>query len=95
MIKRKKGFVYLLHYDSKLHKAQHYLGWAMKGNLKARIEKHRKGMGANLTKAFQRNGIDFKVARVWRHATLLTERRLRDRHNNPKLCPICKKEITK
>ena len=89
---RQKGFVYLLHFEEKYGHCQHYLGWASKGGLKNRIQQHRDGIGSKLTIAFYDAGIPFRVARVWRHATKLQEKRIRDKANNPKLCPICAKE---
>lgn len=81
------GTIYLLHYAEPLPRtrAQHYLGYTSK-NLKARLARHRRGDGANITQAFARHGIDFVVARTWHkdpwtggNATRETESRMKDR----------------
>ena len=82
------GIVYLLHFDSKLHHAQHYLGYA--SNLEQRVEQHRKGRsGAGLVRAFFERNVPFVVARTWDGNRLL-ERHFKDRwHSGVKLCPLC------
>lgn len=91
--------VYLLHFDKpfegtprkpnakKRGFAQHYLGFA--NHLDARIEHHRNGTGANLTKYAVRAGCELQLARVWDHATRKTERKLKNNRHNSRMCPIC------
>lgn len=84
-----RNTVYLLHFDRPIspnHSCRHYLGWTM--NLPKRLEAHRKGQGARLCEVAMERGIGFDLARVWA-GTRRLERRLKNRKNGPKLCPIC------
>ncbi|MCP4593686.1 MAG: endonuclease [bacterium] len=87
------GTVYLIHFDRPLGdldnprgQARHYLGYS--DDLEARLERHREGNGAAIMAAVVRAGIDWTVARIWDGDREL-ERRLKKRHNSPRLCPIC------
>lgn len=83
---------YLLHFRTPIspdHTAQHYIGWAE--DVDRRIAEHRAGRGARLTQVAKERGIDFAVVRIWEHAERTTERKLKNRHNAPKLCPICRR----
>jgi predicted GIY-YIG superfamily endonuclease len=82
--------VYLLHFDRPLKHARHYLGWTT--NLDARLEHHLKGSGARLVRAVVQSGIGVTLARQWRGEDRNFERKLKNRNNGPKLCPICAKE---
>lgn len=84
------AYVYLLHFDAPIsptHTAQHYLGYT--DCLQRRIDAHRKGQAARLTQVAHERGITFQVARVWRNGTRSLERRLKNRKNHRRLCPIC------
>lgn len=72
--------VYLIHFHSKLHHAQHYLGWT--NDLERRVQEHRDGAGSRL----------MEVARVWPEGDRDLERRLKRWHKARTLCPICKAE---
>jgi single-strand DNA-binding protein len=52
--------VYLIHFQTKLHQAQHYLGFVA-GDLMQRIELHRRNMGSKLLAAINNNGINWQV----------------------------------
>lgn len=81
--------VYLLHFDKPIsdhHTCQHYIGKA--DDLDARIAEHRAGNGARLTQVALERDITFVVARTWNGSYGL-EKRLKDQHNGPRLCPIC------
>jgi len=84
------GYVYLLHFERPIapgrHTTQHYVGFAT--DLAARMQEHATGHGARLTQVARERGIVFRVARLWRGDRWL-ERRLKDRKNTPRLCPIC------
>ena len=83
------GIVYLLHFDTRgPGGAQHYLGFTE--DLEARLAAHRSGRGARLTSAIRRLGISFKVVQVWTPATKADERKLKNRHQAARLCPICR-----
>ena len=84
------GVVYLLHFDAPIsdrHTCQHYLGYSE--DLLPRIWAHMHGDGARLTAVAKERGIGFVVARTWEGATRTDERKLKDRHAAPALCPIC------
>ena len=93
--------VYLIHFDEpyprdKRASVQHYLGFALdKHTFKRRIEHHRKGSGARLMAAVSAAGIGFTVARTWPKGDRTEERRLKNRRNGPKLCPICSEQRRK
>lgn len=83
------GTIYLLHFEapiSSAHTTQHYLGWAE--DLEPRISAHRAGDGARLTQVARERGIGFTVVRTW-HGTRALERKLKNRHDAPRLCPCC------
>lgn len=82
------GTVYLLHFDRPYKHARHYLGYT--DDLDQRIEAHRNGNGARLVEVVMQAGIGFTVARTWDGDRDL-ERRLKNQHNGPRLCPICNK----
>lgn len=82
--------VYLLHFDIPYKHAKHYLGYTR--NLDLRIEAHRKGNGAHLIKVISQAGITFTLARTWQGNRSL-ERKLKNQHNSPRLCPICNPKL--
>src|SRR5204863_10213713 len=88
------GTVYLLHFDTPIGnldnprgQAQHYLGWAY--HLSSRMQEHLTGRGARLTQVFSERGIGFVIARTW-PGDRWFERKLKNRHDAPSLCPICR-----
>ena len=84
-----RGVVYLLHFERPIsngHTCQHYLGWCL--DLDARIAAHRAGRGARLTQVAIERGIDFEVVATWA-GDRTVERRLKNRKESPRLCPIC------
>jgi predicted GIY-YIG superfamily endonuclease len=88
------GTVYLIHFDRRLGNlenshgyAQHYLGYT--DDLDARLEAHRSGNGSRLMEVVAERGITWRLVRAWRGDRAL-ERRLKHRHNSPRLCPICR-----
>lgn len=82
--------VYLLHFAAPIapgrHTCQHYIGYA--DDLAPRIWAHEHGKGARLTQVAKARGIPFTVAVVWAGGRQL-ERRLKNRHEAPRLCPFC------
>src|SRR3954454_21531768 len=56
--------VYLIHFEEKLHHAQHYIGF-VECNLEQRIKKHKNNKGAKLLAAINDKGIPWEVVRVW------------------------------
>ena len=86
------GTVYLLHFDrpiSDRHTAQHYVGWAK--YLPARALAHMRGQGARLTQVAAERNIGFVIARTW-PGDRTYERKIKDRKNAPKLCPLCQQK---
>lgn len=85
------SIVYLIHFDRKHYKAQHYLGWTV--DLAKRTEQHRNGTGAKLLKFITAQGIGWTVVRTWRGNYIL-ERKLKSRKKARELCPTCKANFT-
>lgn len=81
-----QGIVYLIHFESKLHRAQHYLGWTV--NLENRLHDHRTGNGSHLMAAVVKAGINFSVVRTWKGARK-KERALKNRKKARLFCPTC------
>jgi predicted GIY-YIG superfamily endonuclease len=85
-----QGTIYLIHMDSPVsdaHTTQHYLGWA--SDLDKRIQAHAKGAGARLMEVCKERKIGWQVVRTWENATRDDERRLKNRKEGPRLCPVC------
>lgn len=80
--------VYLIHFKSKLHHAEHYLGFVER-NLSQRVKKHRANRGAKLLAALNRLGIPWEVVRVWPDGDRTFERKLKNRKKSRCLCPVC------
>jgi hypothetical protein len=90
------GTVYLLHFLRPIGdlanprgQAQHYLGWSRAPE--RRVNAHREGRGAAIVREVNRLGIGFLVAATW-PGTRADERRLKNRKNAPRLCPVCRAE---
>lgn len=84
--------VYLLHFNEKLSHAQHYIGFVEgeEESLENRLVKHKSGTGAKIMAALADKNITFQLARVWDDSDRKFERKLKNRKNASKLCPICK-----
>src|SRR3954447_11683941 len=80
--------VYLIHFDTPLKHARHYMGYA--ADIDKRLDAHRAGQGARLLEVLKEQGITWQLARTWKDATRTDERRLKNRKEGPRLCPICK-----
>ncbi len=70
--------VYLIHFQNKLHHAQHYIGF-VESDLGQRIALHKLSRGAKLLAAINEAGIERNVVRVWRGADRHFERKLKSR----------------
>jgi len=84
--------VYLLHFDPPYRHARHYVGFAE--DLEPRINAHVTGHGARLTQVAHDAGCDMILARVWPEGDRTLERRIKRRHEAPRLCPICRGEVS-
>ena len=78
--------VYLIHFDSPYHHAQHYIGYA--DDAEKRFKKHGTSAGSNLLRAVNNSGIPFKIARTWPGGRQ-EERQLKRQKNAARYCPIC------
>src|SRR5262245_14167926 len=78
--------VYLIHFNQAYRHARHYLGFTE--HLDKRITDHLCGMGARLLEVVTQAGIEWRLACAWPGDREL-ERRLKNRKEAPKLCPIC------
>lgn len=79
--------VYLIHFSPGYKHALHYLGWAE--DIDRRLAEHRCGVGARLTQVAVDAGCRLILARVWEDGDRRLERKLKNWHNAPALCPIC------
>lgn len=81
------GTIYLIHFETRLKHARHYLGYS--DDLGRRMAQHRSGNGARLMEVITAAGIAWKVVRTWAGDRTF-ERHLKRRKNVPKrLCPVC------
>ena len=80
--------VYLIHFQTKLHHAQHYIGF-VDGDLMRRLELHKSNRGAKLLAAINRQGIEWNVVRVWRGGDRNFERKLKNYKKARCFCPVC------
>lgn len=82
---------YLIHFETKFHHAQHYIGYCRDGRLQKRLKEHAETatQGSKLVAAVVRAGIRIVVSRTWDKATRDDERILHRRKNSKQLCPIC------
>ena len=83
--------VYLIHFQSKLHHAQHYIGF-VETDLLQRIELHLSNKGAKLLAAVNNQGIRWQVVRVWLEGDRRIERKLKNYKKARCFCPICKSQ---
>jgi predicted GIY-YIG superfamily endonuclease len=81
-----KTGVYLLHFDTNLAHARHYLGYA--ADIDRRLAEHAAGQGARITAVCRERHITWRLVRTWA-GTRQVERRLKRQHHGPRLCPIC------
>jgi len=79
--------MYLLHFCTPYKHAKHYLGIAYSG-IERRIEEHRQGRGANITKVLKANNIEFVVAKTWLQVSRKSENKVKGR-GLTEYCPIC------
>lgn len=86
--------VYLIHFETPIAHARHYLGSAAVMN--RRLKKHQRGGGARLMEIVRERGIPWVVARLWYARDLrsarVIERKLKRQHGSTRLCPLCRAE---
>lgn len=81
-----EGTIYLLHFDTPLAHARHYLGWT--GDLDTRLSEHGSGRGARLLQVANERGITFRLARTWA-GDRFRERALKKQGGKARMCPVC------
>ena len=79
--------VYLIHLDTPLKHAQHYVGFS--DNVDVRLERHRQGRGARFLRICNQREIHYQLVRVWPDGDRNAERRLHNCKNSRRYCPIC------
>lgn len=79
--------VYLIHFQTPLHHARHYIGYAER--VKSRLAHHRHGTGARLLAACNSVGIEYDIARTWEGEGRDFERKLKRCKNAARYCPVC------
>lgn len=92
-----RGIVYLVHFEGGpgLHvaggrHARHYIGWTTdRWSLVARLGYHRSGQGSRLCRAAVKAGHRLELVRVWVDEDRYAERRLKNRRQAPRFCPLC------
>jgi hypothetical protein len=83
--------IYLLHLDSPLSPSspsRHYIGYTR--HVPSRMQAHLTGRGARFMQVARERGIGFVISRTWQGDRSF-ERRLKNRKEGPRLCPICRK----
>lgn len=88
------GYVYLIRLDTLLsNKVRYYIGFTPRTPLE-RLETHRKGQGAKILAECNRRGITYHIVRVWEDVTRNFERKLKNRKNHKRLCPILNPQLS-
>lgn len=82
------GVIYLIHLEPTYKQAGHYLGWTGNG-WGTRLRQHLRGQGNPLVRAAVKAGSTVILARLWK-GDRNAERRLKNRKEGPRLCPVCK-----
>ena len=79
--------VYLIHFQTKLKHAGHYVGYA--AHVSQRIAHHKHGTGARILAACNALGIEYDIARTWDSEGRDFERKLKNCKNAARYCPKC------
>jgi hypothetical protein len=81
--------IYILHFDTPLHHARHYVGYCADGTLDERLARHRAGRGSRLMAAIEEAGIGYTIALT--HAgDRRFERAIKRAKNTSRFCPLCR-----
>ena len=82
------GDVYVIEFVTPLgndkQAAKYYVGWALQGEAERRLNEHKAGLGARITRAAAAQGIEMRLVAVM-PGTPVTEREIKNRANTPKL----------
>lgn len=82
-----KSGVYLIHMDTPMAHAQHYIGYA--DSVAKRVRKHGTSEGARMLQVAAQRGITFQHVRSWWGMGRSFERKLKNRKKSRQLCPVC------
>jgi predicted GIY-YIG superfamily endonuclease len=63
--------------------AQYYVGWALRGEAERRLQEHRNGQGAAITRAAAEQGIEMNIIAII-PGTVVTERKIKNYGNTRK-----------
>ena len=85
------GTCYLLHFEPAYVHARHYLGWTNR-DVAQRVSEHVRGLGSPLVKAAVQSGSNVRLVRTWQNVDRYYERALKNQHNGPRYCPLCKRK---
>lgn len=80
--------VYLIHFQTALRHARHYVGFAHR--LQDRLTHHKQGSGARILQVCNERGIGYDLARTWEGKGRDFERKLKRCKNAARYCPVCK-----
>jgi hypothetical protein len=86
----KPAYIYVLHFETKLSHAEHYVGCTHE--LQNRLRAHAFGYGSRLTEVLRERGIEWKLAALGStsHSGMRrVERKLKNQHNAKRYCTIC------
>lgn len=77
------GLLYILKFDPPFHHAKYYVGWCYPNGLYRRLQAHRTGKGAHITRAAVQQG--HRLELIWDHpGTRDDERRIKNQKSTPK-----------
>lgn len=81
------GHIYLLHFQDRKGRVEHYVGWTR--HLEARLYRHFSGSGGcPTTTRYRRQGLRGRMVRLW-EGTQWGERLLQQTLEFPQDCPVC------
>jgi predicted GIY-YIG superfamily endonuclease len=81
--------VYLIHTASLKNQTYHYIGFTRDGREIQRLHEHAGSNGARSLRRNTSNGDILILAKTWKQAPPEFERKLKNRHANARLCPLC------
>lgn len=85
-------YVYLLHFDKKIGRQQHYMGSCEQSRLDTRMREHQTGNGANLTKRAVERGSGFVLSGLWVVEDRSQEKKMKRRGHFHSTCIQCLRE---
>lgn len=83
--------IYILHFDTPLAHAHHYVGYCddTDNALEDRLKEHRSGRGAKILAVCNERGITYQLARTL-PGDRTRERQIKNTNNTSRYCPICR-----